>query len=149
MGSGIGSYFGTLTMLIITIMSVERWLHMSRRSLVTVRRTCIAIAVLLLLPIPFAVCRVLSNPSNIAVNVASCISFIVCISLLYIVYSLYPSRLLQSFPHNSRTSATNPLKRIVPKCCSTSNAHGQVQEICLHHSLHPSDIPYLLLAHGH
>ena len=31
-GSGIGSYFGTLTMLIITIMSVERWLHMSRPS---------------------------------------------------------------------------------------------------------------------
>ena len=86
-GNGIGSYFGTLTMLIITIMSIERWLHMSRRSLVTVRRTYIAIAVLLLLPIPFAVCRVLlSNPSKIAVNVASSISFIFCLVITPVAY---------------------------------------------------------------
>ena len=87
MGNGIGSYFGTLTMLIITIMSVERWLHMSRRSLVTVRRTYIATAVLLLLPIPFAVCRVLlSNPSNIAVNVASSTSLICCLVITPVAY---------------------------------------------------------------
>jgi len=84
MGSGIGSYFGILTMLIITVMSIERWLHM--RSLVTVRRTYIAIAVLLLLPIPFAVCRVLSNPSNIAVNVASSISLIFCLVITPVAY---------------------------------------------------------------
>ena len=85
MGSGIGSYFGTLTMLIITIMSVERWLHMSRRSLVTVRRTYIAIAVLLLLPIPFAVCRVLI-PFNIAVNVANSLSLIFCLFITSLAY---------------------------------------------------------------
>ena len=86
MGSGIGSYFGTLTMLIITVMSIERWLHMSRRSLVTMRRTYIAIAVLLLLPIPFAVCRVLNNPFNIAVNVASSISLIFCLVITPVAY---------------------------------------------------------------
>ena len=85
-GNGIGSYFGTLTMLIITVMSIERWLHMSRRSLVTMRRTYITIAVLLLLPIPFAVCRVLNNPFNIAVNVASSISLIFCLVITPVAY---------------------------------------------------------------
>ena len=31
-------YFGTVTLLIITLMSIERWLHMSRRSSVTSHR---------------------------------------------------------------------------------------------------------------
>ena len=84
-GNGIGSYFGTLTMLIITIMSVERWLHMSRRSLVTVRRTHIAIAMLFPLPIPFAVCRVLI-PFNIAVNVANSLSLIFCLFITSVAY---------------------------------------------------------------
>ena len=85
-GNGIGSYFGTLTMLIITVMSIERWLHMSRRSLVTMRRKYIAIGVLLPLPIPFAVCRVLNNPFNIAVNVASSISLIFCLVITPVAY---------------------------------------------------------------
>ena len=84
-GNGIGSYFGTLTMLIITVMSIERWLHMSRRSLVTVRRKYIAIGVLLPLPIPFAVCRVLI-PFNIAVNVAHSLSLIFCLFITSVAY---------------------------------------------------------------
>ena len=84
-GNGIGSYFGTLTMLIITVMSIERWLHMSRRSLVTMRRKYIAIAVLLPLPIPFAVCRVLI-PFNIAVNVANSLSLIFCLFITSVAY---------------------------------------------------------------
>ena len=82
---GIGSYFGTLTMLIITVMSIERWLHMSRRSLVTVRRKYIAIGVLLPLPIPFAVCRVLI-PFNIAVNVANSLSLIFYLFITSVAY---------------------------------------------------------------
>ena len=84
-GNGIGSYFGTLTMLIITVMSIERWLHMSRRSLITVRRTYIAIAMLLPLPFPFAVCRVLI-PFNIAVNVANSLSLIFCLFITSLAY---------------------------------------------------------------
>ena len=34
-------YFGAVTLLIITLMSIERWLHMSRRSSVTSRRGCL------------------------------------------------------------------------------------------------------------
>ena len=47
-----GSYLFHVTILIMTLMSIERWLHMTRRSLITVRRACFAVAVLLLTPVP-------------------------------------------------------------------------------------------------
>ena len=47
-----------MTVSIITFMSVERWLHMTRRSLITARRACYFIAVLLVLSIPVAVLRI-------------------------------------------------------------------------------------------
>ena len=46
----------SVTTLLIALMSVERWLHMSRRSLVTTRRGCFAVVILLLIPIPIVVC---------------------------------------------------------------------------------------------
>ena len=51
------TYFITLTLFIITLMSIERWLHMShmRSTLVTWRRGCFIAFLLLLLPIPNAV----------------------------------------------------------------------------------------------
>ena len=38
---GFGYFFSSLTVLVMTLMAVERWLHMSRRSLLTVRRVVI------------------------------------------------------------------------------------------------------------
>ena len=38
---GVGSFLSSLTAIVMTIMAVERWLHMSRRSLLTVRRVVI------------------------------------------------------------------------------------------------------------
>ncbi len=49
-----------ITILLITLMSVERWLHLSRRSLVTSRRGCFAVIILFLLPTPIIVFSVLS-----------------------------------------------------------------------------------------
>ncbi len=37
----VGYYFSSLTVLVMTIIAVERWLHMSRRSVLTVRRVII------------------------------------------------------------------------------------------------------------
>ena len=42
-------------LLIMTLMSIERWLHMSRRSLVTSHRGCFTVAVVFLIPVPLAV----------------------------------------------------------------------------------------------
>ncbi|KAL9958821.1 hypothetical protein ACROYT_G035886 [Oculina patagonica] len=54
-------YFISITILLITLMSVERWLHMSRRSLVTSRRGFVTVIMLLLIPIPTVVYRVIEN----------------------------------------------------------------------------------------
>ena len=51
----IDAYFSGSTICILTFMSVERWLHMTRRSLTTPRRRCFAITVLLLSQVPIAV----------------------------------------------------------------------------------------------
>ena len=57
--NGCAVLFTSTSLLMITLMSIERWLHMTRRSLVTERRSYIMFAVMLLLPIPLAVYRVL------------------------------------------------------------------------------------------
>ena len=60
--NGSGMFFIPMTTSIITLMSIERWLHMTRRSLLTVPRVYSALAVLHLVIFPFAICSsVLSN----------------------------------------------------------------------------------------
>ena len=53
--AGCGSYFSSLTMILITLMSIERWVHMTRRSLLTVRRSCLLVVLASILLIPVAV----------------------------------------------------------------------------------------------
>ncbi len=60
-GDSSAIYFISITVLLITLMSIERWLHMSRRSSVTSRRCCFTVIILLLVPIPGVVFRVLVN----------------------------------------------------------------------------------------
>ena len=50
-------YFFYLTLLIMTFMSIERWLHMSRRSLLTGRRLHRIMVILFFIPISFVVYR--------------------------------------------------------------------------------------------
>ena len=45
-------YFAIVTFCIMSLMAVERWLHMSRRSLMTSRRGFLTVTVVLLVPIP-------------------------------------------------------------------------------------------------
>ena len=52
-----GTYFTYLTLVLIVLMSIERWLHMNRRSLLSGRRTSFVIAVVSLLLIPPAAIR--------------------------------------------------------------------------------------------
>ncbi len=57
-------YFISITVLLITLMSIERWLHMSRGSLVTSRRCCFTVVTLLVIPIPAVVFRILINENR-------------------------------------------------------------------------------------
>ena len=50
-----GSYFTFLSVILVTLMSIERWLHMARRYLLTVRRCCIIVSTVCVLLIPVAV----------------------------------------------------------------------------------------------
>ena len=53
-GTICGTFFTSLTLILITLMSIERWLHMTRRSLLTVRRSCFIVALVTVLQIPVA-----------------------------------------------------------------------------------------------
>ena len=57
-------YFIASTVLLTTLMSIERWLYMSRRSLVTSRRGCLTVITILIAPIPTVVLRILANDKH-------------------------------------------------------------------------------------
>ena len=56
-GSSFSIFFSSCTILLVTLMSIERWLLMSRRSCITVRRTYIITAVVTVVPLTLTVCR--------------------------------------------------------------------------------------------
>ena len=59
--NGSATYFISNTMVFITLISIERWLHMYRRSLVTAHRGYFTIAMVLVLPIPLVAVRLSSD----------------------------------------------------------------------------------------
>ncbi|XP_078344061.1 adenosine receptor A1-like [Oculina patagonica] len=61
LANGCATLFTNMTLLILTLMSIERWLHMTRRSLITVRRACFILLLFLFISIPLAVYRVLND----------------------------------------------------------------------------------------
>ncbi len=74
----IVDYLTSISVLLITLMSVERWLHMSRRSLVTSRRGYVAVIMVLPIPIPFVIFQLL-NDVNGSYTRESIIAFTVMI----------------------------------------------------------------------
>ena len=60
-GNGSATYLITITVLFITLISIERWLHMCRRSLVTAHRGYFTVATVLILPIPLVVVRLFGD----------------------------------------------------------------------------------------
>ena len=59
--NGSATYFISITMVFITLISIERWLHMYRRSLVTAHRGYLTIAIVLVLPVPLVAVRLFSD----------------------------------------------------------------------------------------
>ena len=58
-------YSISITVLLITLMSIERWLHMSRRSLVISRRGRFTVIILFIIPIPIVAFRVQQGRSTL------------------------------------------------------------------------------------
>ena len=82
-GDASATYFVASTAFITTLTRVERWFHMSRRSVVDSRRRCFILAVLPLIPTRFVVFRSLEtikgNPAfelNISIIAAALLCFL-------------------------------------------------------------------------
>ena len=80
-----GSYLFHVTIFTMTLMSIERWLHMTRRSLITVRRACFAIAVLLLTPVQL-VLYVIQGTLTSTYVIASLLILLVCLTTISVAY---------------------------------------------------------------
>ena len=87
--AGCSTYLNVLTLLLITIMSIERWLHMTRRSLLTVRRSCVIMASMMIILIPMAAVRLTHVLKGISDSVSTTVSFVIllfCILTTSIAY---------------------------------------------------------------
>ena len=60
-GNGSATYLITITVVFITVISIERWLHMHHRYLVTAQRGYFTVATVLILPIPLVVVRLFGD----------------------------------------------------------------------------------------
>ena len=70
------TFFAHLSLVLVTLMSIERWLHMTRRSLLTLRRSCLIVALISLLLIPVAIFQFYSKA-------------IFILSVLFVVFLLF------------------------------------------------------------
>ena len=84
-GHGCFEYFFNLTLLFMTFMSIERWLHMSRSSSLTMGRFHRIMTVLLFIPIPFAVYR-FQEIAMFAYLFASVAFVLLCLSVTSVAY---------------------------------------------------------------
>ena len=75
--AGSGSYLNYLTLLLLTLISIERWLHMTRRSLLTVRRSCVIVVVIMVLSIPVVTLRLLNILKKTHGQASGTISFVI------------------------------------------------------------------------
>ena len=86
-GLAITVYLVAFTLLMITLMSVERWLHMSLRSLVTSRRGVFTAAMLSLVPITLVVLSTLNaTKGTLGVEVSIAVYMVCCYLTTSVAY---------------------------------------------------------------
>ena len=99
-GVSISIYFIATTILLITLMSIERWLHMSRRSSVTSLRGYLTVIIIFFIPIPSVVFRVLahdsySNSMRVAIIATMLACYLTTSSAYFKVYRIIRNHQLQ------------------------------------------------------
>ena len=82
-----GTFFFTVQLILLTLLSIERWLHMSRRSFMTPRRRCLAVALLLVVPALLIVSNSVQYLRLRKLDVALTIINVVVIVLCYLITS--------------------------------------------------------------
>ncbi len=78
-------YFSSLTVIVMTIIAVERWLHMSRRSFLTVRRVFIIYITFVVFLIAFFACHVYNWYYKSQIFGAFLVSFILGAALCFVL----------------------------------------------------------------
>ena len=95
-------YFIACTILLLTLLSIERWLHMSRRSLVTWRvGQYFTVLLLLLTPIPVVVFRVLATKNQKYGNKMS-ITIVAIILICYLTTSFAYFKVYRIIRHHQQ-----------------------------------------------
>lgn len=105
-GNTFFEYFFYLTLLIMTLMSVERWIHMSRQSLLTVRRLLRIIVVLFFIPIPFVV-YFFQDIFNFAYLFTNIAFVIICLFVTSVAY-IKVFRIIRRHQHQIRANESCP-----------------------------------------
>ena len=99
-------YFFYLTLLIMTLMSIERWMHMSRQSLLTVRRLLRIIVVLFFIPIPFVFYR-FKDVFNFAYLFTNIAFVVICLFVTSVAY-IKVFRIIRRHQHQIRANESCP-----------------------------------------
>lgn len=104
---GISSYLSLVSIFIMTFMSIDRWLHMKRNSMITIKRVYKAIFVMYLLPIPLIAFRLVQSTdgcvflrSDVAEGIVVLLCFLVTIFFYFKVFQII--RLHQNQIHVSQ-----------------------------------------------
>lgn len=106
------TYFVFVTILILMLMSVERWLHMSRRSLVTSRRGCSIAIVFFLIPIPIVVLRSLETINRDSIGSTYYLTIIALMLLSFVtIFFAYFKVLRIIHSHQLQVQAGQPAQR--------------------------------------
>ena len=86
----LAAYFASIVALIVTFISVERWLHMSRRSVITIRRAFVMYGVSIILPLPVLVFRLATSfnecPPVLIVDLTEFSILVLCIITTSVAY---------------------------------------------------------------
>ncbi|XP_078344060.1 uncharacterized protein LOC144629713 [Oculina patagonica] len=108
-GEGSAIYFISITVLLVTLMSIERWLHMSRRSLVTSRRGYFIITILSLIPIPMVVFGVLGHVyqkyRSLVTILVTTLMLLCYLTTSFAYFKVY--RIIRHHQHQGRANATS------------------------------------------
>ena len=138
---GCGTFFNSMTVLLITMMSIERWVYMTRRSLATVRVAYSILIVVVTCPVPIAVLRLLQVLYGTHELLLNTISFML-LFLCFLATSIAYFKVMRVITHHQEQVQAG--QGMVSKFSSYGDKLGKVQEIRVFDPLHCNVILYLL-----
>ena len=103
-------YFSWLTLLTSTFMAVERWLHMARSSLLTVRRVFVVLVLIMAIPLPLSVVGLMPSSwqDNCSLGLVDIVAECLCLLCLFLTSFAYFKVFRIIRGHQNQVQASNP-----------------------------------------